>query len=134
MHYSSSIVDVKPSISSVASHEQSMLVNVIDEHIRVHSQDQALMQSVENDNGTLFQSSTLSSQANPAIPNEDDEDFQAYARQHSYTVAYQCFPYENLGAEQEIIDYLLKRVVLMREMPLVTATKNLEFAKDLKLN
>lgn len=92
------------------------------------------MQSLENETGTVFQSSTITTSQNYNFtgPREDDEDFKAFARHHTYTVAYASFPYESLTQEQEIIDYLLKRVVFMREMPLANAAKSLEFARDLK--
>lgn len=60
----------------------------------------------------------------------DSEDMQAFMSKHSYAVAYAQFPYDYLVIEQDIIDYLLRKVVLMRELPLVKATKSLTYQRD----
>ena len=49
-----------------------------------------------------------------------------------YVVAYKDIPYESWNHEQEIIDYLLRKVVMMRELPLFKATKDLAIENDLK--
>lgn len=56
----------------------------------------------------------------------------AFASQHTYAVAYKDIAYELLQQEQDIIDFLLRKVVMMRELPLIKATKELEVENDLK--
>ena len=56
---------------------------------------------------------------------------QAFINKHSYAVAYASFPYDQLQEEWEIINFILRKVVMMRELPLVKATKNLTFMKDI---
>jgi hypothetical protein len=47
-------------------------------------------------------------------------------------VAYRDVPYELFNLENEIIDFILKKVVVMRELPFIKATNNLELSTDLK--
>lgn len=61
------------------------------------------------------------------------EDMEAFIKNHSYAVAYANQPYDLLSDETEIINLILRKVVLMRELPLITASKNLAFAKDYQL-
>lgn len=62
---------------------------------------------------------------------EDTEDMKAYKKKHCFAVAHAHEPYKEQTEESEIINYLLRKVVLMRELPLVKATKNLTFLKDI---
>ena len=57
---------------------------------------------------------------------------QAFISKHSYAVAFASFPYEHLQEEWRIINFILRKVVMMRELPLVKATKNLTFMKDIQ--
>jgi hypothetical protein len=62
---------------------------------------------------------------------EDTEDMKAYKKKHCFAVAHAHEPYKEQTEESEIINYLLRKVVLMRELPLVKATKNLAFLRDI---
>jgi putative effector of murein hydrolase len=53
------------------------------------------------------------------------EDMQAFISKHSFAVAYQNTPYTDYDEESRIIKFLLGRVVLMRELPLMQATYQL---------
>lgn len=110
-----------------------MLNTVISEHIRVHTQDQSLLNAVDQDNTTLLQNSKTTLQETSYEPQnaKQAEDMQAFMKMHSFAVAFANYPYDNFQEEQNIINFLLRKVILMRELPLVKATKNLTFIRDI---
>ena len=97
------------------------------EHTRVHCEDQNLLKAIRAHHDSLMTTNTVSgSECSPSELAKRNEDRAALLASKAYAVVTRNDPYEHLQLEEDFCHYLLERVVMMRELPLMKTALNLE--------
>jgi hypothetical protein len=109
----------------------------IDQHIKIHVENSQLTQTLPQ-RLSPEPSRVLSGSRNPLsqqtfASDKHQEDFEAWVKNHTFAVAYRDFPYEFTALEQQIIDCILQRAVVLREKPLKDQTDKIMSKIDLRL-